>query len=105
MPFASLPMLIAASPALVAMLFIPLASATPQAVVARTVAAYVSYRPTESRVSAARVQTARRPAAASQPFAVSIAAAQRRLVALSRPNRASALFSLFLPFPNAPRAP
>lgn len=106
MPLASLPMLIAASPALVAMLLIPLVGSAPKAMVAQT-AAYISYQTAEPRSTAEQriERSARRPAAASRLFALIRLAVARAAEPARSESRASAFFSLFLPFPNAPRAP
>ena len=105
MPLGSLPTLLAASPALVAMLLIPFMGAVPQATVGQT-AAYISYQAAEPKTAVdQRQQAASRRVAIRRPPALASSRSSRAAGDTWRSGAASPLFSLFLPFPNAPRAP
>lgn len=106
MPLGSLPTLLAASPALVAMLLIPFVGGALQATVVQT-AAYISYQAAEPKSAVdQRQQTAsRRRISLRRPLALAALRAARAAGDTWRAGAASALHSLFLPFPNAPRAP
>lgn len=106
MPLASLPTLLAASPAIVAMLLIPLVGGTAQATIVQT-AAYISYQAAEPRAESSYRQHAasRRRVSFRRPLALASLLSAHNAGRPLRAGRASALFSLFLPFPNAPRAP